>query len=132
ILKYKNKNSKYDELLNSINDIDPYGDKESNTEEEEPDKEDLEFLADLKNKGINPFSNGLIDSKQGIITQKDLGFSDIDSAKSNVGLNDDLNDLTNEERLLASLGKEGHEAVMKQRSQRIKAQEVVRNRGFKF
>ena|SRR5690606_34784338 len=130
ILKYKNMNSKYDELLNSIEDIDPYGDKDTN--EEEPDKEDIEFVNELKNKGINPFSNGLIKPKQGIITQHDLISQDIEGAKSSVGFNDDLKDLTDGEKKLISLGEEGRKAVMKQRAQRIKAQEVARSRSFKF
>lgn len=121
--KHKIQNSKYQELANSINNIDV----EDDQEEEEPDKEDLEYVKELNRQGINPFSNGLMSNKSVVTPQNIKEMLLEDNARSNVGQNNDLYNFSKEENDVVSSGEKGREAVLKSRVKRIAAQEGLSN-----
>lgn len=136
----KNRSERLAEIAANISD-EQYGldDGGVNDSSNDVDEDDVRAYQEMEAQGINPFngnSKGAALSPQQIAAmQNSIDSADSDGmvAKSNVGRNDNLHDLSAAEKaLIAQTGAEGQKVIMDQRLKRIKAQEAVDSGGGSF
>lgn len=138
--KFKQASQKYHELASQYNTLpDPYGESLSPAVVDDGgiSQEDIAAYKEIVSEGGSPFMTynpmaktaGHGHSTVALTPEQVIsmhGSADPDAIRSTIGNNDNLYDLSDEERkLISATGQEGQTAVMKERARRIKAQSAL-------